>query len=348
LRVYHTSTHGRHLPRRKRGQMRMLGSMDTRTIVSIQDDLADGPANTTVSFGLGGRDYEIDLTNANAEKFREMLDTYIAAGRKAGGTRRRRRGFSPVADVDPRGVRAWAAAKGYGVSNRGRIPGQWSGRTELLGIEPFRRMCLGTMLGAVRSARHRHGLPAREASEAGFTGSDLSVVLLAYVDAVLTTSAAGGRGIATEVAAGVDLAARFGVGLLDPCLRPVRDREDLGCHTAKASTPRAVSHVLRLRAISGAGQVASVAGTAGVLLFAATAAHPGVPDSWLIAPSAPDGLRGHGAVCGRGRPGVQHGYRLMTTGCRYPPLVATGNGGGATVVDPEGFRSRRETRRIVV
>ena len=59
---------------------------------------------------------------AAPREFREMLDTYIAAGRKVGGTRRRRRGSSPVADVDPKAVRAWAAAKGYEVSNRGRIP----------------------------------------------------------------------------------------------------------------------------------------------------------------------------------------------------------------------------------
>ena len=159
------------------------------------------------------------------------------------------------------------------------------------------------MLGAVRSACHRHGPPAREASEARFTGSDLSVVLPAYVDAVLTTSAAGGRGVAAEVATGVDLTARSGVCLLHPCLCPVRDRDDLGHHTAKASTAWAVLHVLRLRAIGSAGQVASVAGTARVLLFAATAGHAGVPDSRLIAPAAPDGLQGHGAVCGRGRPG---------------------------------------------
>jgi hypothetical protein len=201
------------------------------------------------------------------------------------------------------------------------------------------------MLGAVRSARHRHGLPARKASEAGFAGSDISVVLPAYVDAGLTTSAFGGRGVAAEVAAGVDLAARSGVGLLDPCLRPVRDRDDLGHHTAKASTAWAGPHVLRLRAIGSAGQVASVAGTARVLLFAATAGDAGVPDSRLIAPAAPDGLQGHGAVCGRGRPGVQHWGPLMPTGCRYPPLVATGDGGGSTVEDPEGFKNRRETRR---
>ena len=96
--------------------------MATKTIVSFNDDLTDEPADTTVSFGLDGRDYEIDLTDANAKELREMLDTYIAAGRKVGGTRRRRRGSSPVADVDPKAVRAWAAAKGYEVSNRGRVP----------------------------------------------------------------------------------------------------------------------------------------------------------------------------------------------------------------------------------
>jgi hypothetical protein len=96
--------------------------MATKTIVTMRDDLTDQPADTTVSFGLDGRDYEIDLTNENAEEFREMLDTYIHAGRKVGGTRRRRRGGSPSAEVDPKAVRAWAAAKGYEVSNRGRIP----------------------------------------------------------------------------------------------------------------------------------------------------------------------------------------------------------------------------------
>ena len=86
--------------------MRTLEVMATKTIVSFHDDLTDEPADTTVSFGLDGRDYEIDLTNENAEEFREMLDTYMHAGRKVGRTRRRRRGSSPVADVDPKAVRA--------------------------------------------------------------------------------------------------------------------------------------------------------------------------------------------------------------------------------------------------
>jgi len=96
--------------------------MATKTIVSFHDDLTDEPADTTVNFGLDGRDYEIDLTDANAEELREALGRYVEAGRKVGGKRRRRQSSSPSADVDPKAVRAWAAAKGYEVSNRGRIP----------------------------------------------------------------------------------------------------------------------------------------------------------------------------------------------------------------------------------
>jgi hypothetical protein len=96
--------------------------MATKTIVTMHDDLTDERADTTVSFGLDGRDYEIDLTNVNAEELRKALGQYVEAGRTVGGVRGRRRGASAVADVDPRAVRAWAAAKGYEVSNRGRVP----------------------------------------------------------------------------------------------------------------------------------------------------------------------------------------------------------------------------------
>ncbi|MEX5717770.1 histone-like nucleoid-structuring protein Lsr2 [Geodermatophilus maliterrae] len=96
--------------------------MATKTIILMHDDLTDAPADTTVSFGLDGVDYEIDLTAANAEELREVLERFVAAGRTVGGVRRRRRPTSPAAEVDPKAVRAWAAAKGYEVSNRGRIP----------------------------------------------------------------------------------------------------------------------------------------------------------------------------------------------------------------------------------
>ncbi|MEX5718375.1 histone-like nucleoid-structuring protein Lsr2 [Geodermatophilus maliterrae] len=75
-----------------------------------------------MSFGLDGRDYEIDLTDTNAEELHKALEKYIEAGRKVGGVRGRRRGSGSVGDEDPKAVRAWATAKGYGVCNRGRVP----------------------------------------------------------------------------------------------------------------------------------------------------------------------------------------------------------------------------------
>ena len=39
--------------------------------IILEDDLEGGPAEETVQFGLDGRQYEIDLSTANAEKLRE-------------------------------------------------------------------------------------------------------------------------------------------------------------------------------------------------------------------------------------------------------------------------------------
>jgi hypothetical protein len=105
-----------------RHYMWTVSLMATKTVVTMHDDLTDEHADTTVSFGLDGRDYEIDLTDTNAEELRKTLGKYVEAGRKVGGVRRRRRPSSPAAEVDPKAVRAWAAAKGYQVSNRGRVP----------------------------------------------------------------------------------------------------------------------------------------------------------------------------------------------------------------------------------
>src|SRR4051812_2246443 len=99
----------------------MIMAMATRTEVLLFDDLTEEPAVTTVTFGLDGVDYEIDLTQENADELREMLDTYMHAGRKVGGTRRRQRSGA-VSTVDPKAVRAWALTKGYEISNRGRVP----------------------------------------------------------------------------------------------------------------------------------------------------------------------------------------------------------------------------------
>ncbi len=93
--------------------------MATKTSVVLVDDLTDEAADTTVSFGLDGRDYEIDLTEANASELREVLSCYVNAARKM--SRSGRPVTRTQSKADPAAVRAWAKANGIEVNERGRI-----------------------------------------------------------------------------------------------------------------------------------------------------------------------------------------------------------------------------------
>ena len=111
--------------------------MAQKTTVVLVDDLNGEPADTTLRFGLDAREYELDLTDANARQLRELFDRYIPAARKARG--RHRTATKPAtatkstatkptepakaafAGVDPAAVRAWAKGNGLEVSPRGRI-----------------------------------------------------------------------------------------------------------------------------------------------------------------------------------------------------------------------------------
>lgn len=92
--------------------------------IILEDDLEGGKAEETVTFGLDGSSYEIDLSGKNAAKLRDALAPYIGAARKAsgrGGGRGRGRGRAP-ASSDTAAIRAWAKEQGLKVSDRGRIP----------------------------------------------------------------------------------------------------------------------------------------------------------------------------------------------------------------------------------
>ena len=90
--------------------------------IILEDDLEGGEADETVQFSLDGKDYEIDLSTANAEKLREALRPYAAAGRKAGSTQNRSTGArASKSDPDTAKIRAWAKENGHEVSDRGRI-----------------------------------------------------------------------------------------------------------------------------------------------------------------------------------------------------------------------------------
>jgi hypothetical protein len=102
--------------------------MARETVTRLVDDLDGGTAHETVTFGLDGVLYEIDLSSRNAKKLRSELAGYIdkgtrlsarrATGRTAGG---RGRGGARGDREQNQAIREWAQAKGLDVAARGRI-----------------------------------------------------------------------------------------------------------------------------------------------------------------------------------------------------------------------------------
>jgi hypothetical protein len=102
--------------------------MAQTVLLQLVDDL-DGTASediTTVTFGLDGASYEIDLTANNAAKLRNQLGDFVDNARRTGG--RVKRGTSPQATTpatnreQTKAIRDWARQNGHELSNRGRIP----------------------------------------------------------------------------------------------------------------------------------------------------------------------------------------------------------------------------------
>jgi nucleoid-associated protein Lsr2 len=96
--------------------------MAQKVSVALEDDLDGGPAAETVRFGLGGTEYEIDLSNKNARAFRNGLSQFIEHARKAGRAQTRRAARTTANRQRSGDVRAWATANGIALSERGRIP----------------------------------------------------------------------------------------------------------------------------------------------------------------------------------------------------------------------------------
>jgi len=64
--------------------------MASKTITSLVDDLDGSEATETIRFALADTEYEIDLSDSNADRFRNSLDEFVAHARKVG--RRRSKG----------------------------------------------------------------------------------------------------------------------------------------------------------------------------------------------------------------------------------------------------------------
>lgn len=83
-----------------------------------------GDSAETITFSFNGKDYTIDLGEANAEAFHEAITPYVEAAQKVSGAKRRstRKSGGKNSAGDTKAIRAWARENGYNVSERGRIP----------------------------------------------------------------------------------------------------------------------------------------------------------------------------------------------------------------------------------
>jgi nucleoid-associated protein Lsr2 len=103
--------------------------MAQKVHIVLVDDLDGSDGTQTVSFGLDGTSYEIDLSDDNAAKLRDALAPYVAHGRKVTGSRggRRRSGAAGGAAkaaggaATPAEIREWARGQGMDVPERGRV-----------------------------------------------------------------------------------------------------------------------------------------------------------------------------------------------------------------------------------
>lgn len=103
--------------------------MATEIIKRLVDDLDGSQADGTVRFGWEGVEYELDLSQGNAEKFHSDIEKYISAARRAsrGATPHKKSGKAPK-NLPPaqreqlEAVRTWARSQGHEVSSRGRVP----------------------------------------------------------------------------------------------------------------------------------------------------------------------------------------------------------------------------------
>ena len=96
--------------------------MAQKVNIVLVDDIDGSEAAETVSFGLDGASYEIDLSAAHAAKLRDAVAAYVGHARKVGGRKAAGRRAAGAIGVAARDVRAWARGNGYDLPDRGRIP----------------------------------------------------------------------------------------------------------------------------------------------------------------------------------------------------------------------------------
>lgn len=91
--------------------------MAQRVSITLVDDLDGSEATETVTFGLDGTSYEIDLSEQNASTLRKNFTMYVEVARKVTGRKKAKKSAHSAADI-----RKWAKGQGMEVSPRGVVP----------------------------------------------------------------------------------------------------------------------------------------------------------------------------------------------------------------------------------
>jgi hypothetical protein len=94
--------------------------MAQKVHIVLVDDIDQSDAEETVSFGLDGKEYVIDLNAKNARSLRDALAPYVAHARPVSG-RGGRRAARTSGGPAPSEIRAWARENGFDVPERGRV-----------------------------------------------------------------------------------------------------------------------------------------------------------------------------------------------------------------------------------
>lgn len=82
-----------------------------------------GEEGQTVRFGFLGGDYEIDLSQEEADEFATTMQKYVDAGRRVGGRRQSPSGSTARRDPSQtRAIKAWLDEQGIDYPRRGRLP----------------------------------------------------------------------------------------------------------------------------------------------------------------------------------------------------------------------------------
>jgi hypothetical protein len=96
--------------------------MAQKVHIVLVDDIDQSDAEETVTFGLDGKEYAIDLNAKHARALRDALAPYVGHARQVSGRSGRRSAPKQVASgAAPSEIRAWARENGFDVPERGRV-----------------------------------------------------------------------------------------------------------------------------------------------------------------------------------------------------------------------------------